>query len=272
MKCYYHESSDVMGQCPSCSKFLCKTCLDEYGTNFCTDCTKKRYRQFCEEFKDKLNTKINWQKEKIQLAKSAWNMMMMRSVLFSIIGAPFMAIPMLMILFFPVSFLLYYPLIFFDVSEPIDISLYVVLILSLPLSIYLIVCSTIANSGAQLHRELKEKDRTEKKTIDFSPEIQAIFSELRLVATSVSPFGRDQIYEEPGESNVYFARLKRSLVLRFSFITAPKIYKKIKETRQQLADELQKLQQVKPPSFEKFVSVQRTLLAEEKQKPIIPDV
>lgn len=273
MKCYYHGSSEVTGQCPSCSKFLCKVCLDEYETNFCRDCTKKKYNLFCEEFETKLKMKIEWQKDKIQLAASAVKRIKFKAITKTIIYGP------LSIIFFGLFGLL--PLVFIlnRIFPPgnffiwvSNIIFFLALILLFTLPFYLIATSMIASGGAALHRELKERERTENKTIDFSPEMQAVFSGLRLIATSVSPFGRDQIYEEPGESDVFFTRLKRSIILKLHAISAPIIYKKIKAMQQQLVDDLEQLQQFTPPSFEKFVSVQSTLLAEQKQKPILPEI
>lgn len=268
MKCYYHESLNVMGQCPSCSKFLCKICLDEFGTNFCRDCTVKKYRKFCEEFKEKLQLSIQFQNEKIELIRGVTKEIILSCIIICLFKLPF---HILFVLFIMLG--LFYKIISWGITSPIFTFTIPIIggFLAFVLPIYFLITNQIARCGARLHRELKEKERTEKKIKDFSPEIQALFIELRLVATSVSPFGRDQIYEEPGESNVLFARMKRNFAVLFSSFSAPVIYRKIKETRKKLIEDLERLEKLKVPSFEKFVAVQRTLLADEEYKPVIPD-
>ena len=269
MKCYYHETADVTGQCPSCSKFLCKTCLDEYGTGFCKDCTAKKYRKFCDDFKDKLKLKIKFQHEKIKLVKGVVKKAIIRMILHYLILFPFQLLAIAWVII-TVATLLTKLQIKSELLATILLLIGILFMIIFP--IYALVARIIAESGAQLHRELKEKERTERTIKDFGPEMQAIFTELRLVATSVSPFGRDQIYEEPGESNVWFARLKRNVIVRrFSLFTAPVIWKKIKEAKQKLIEDLAKLEKMEAPPFEKFVSIQRTLLVDEEHKPSIPN-
>jgi len=267
MYCYYHEKANVSGQCPLCSKFLCKACLDEYGTGFCKECTTKKYRKFCEDFKEKLAVRMKSQREKVQLVEGVIKKIKVRAVIRLLFFSPFY---FLWILFFTVYIL--YNLVNENISFWTIPFWFVLELALIILPVYIIIAGEVARGGAQLHRELKEKERTENITKDFSPEMRAIFTELRLVATSVSPFGRDQIYEEPGESDVWFFRLKRRFVVQNAgLFSAPIIWKKIKEAQQKLKDEYEQLKKVEVPSFGKFVSVQRTLLINEEYKPDLPE-
>jgi len=63
MKCYYHNNKNSVSQCSNCSKFLCKTCSDDFTYDwviFCKDCFNKINDQITEwKEKERKTIKVN---------------------------------------------------------------------------------------------------------------------------------------------------------------------------------------------------------------------
>lgn len=45
MNCYYHNNDTVVGICPKCGKFLCRSCIDTTVDGLCPECYQKQLIQ-----------------------------------------------------------------------------------------------------------------------------------------------------------------------------------------------------------------------------------